>query len=94
MNLNLNGANRKMLSALNYLKIDIQSLNDIEDLSENDREQITRILENVESITNDFKWATETVGEFMTELRDRKSEGEAVIDEFITVLCLDKKEGE
>ncbi|MEW5833016.1 MAG: hypothetical protein AB1763_09295 [Campylobacterota bacterium] len=50
MNLNLNNANKKMLSTLNYLKMDIQSLNDIEDLSENDRESITRILENVDSI--------------------------------------------
>lgn len=92
MNLNLNNANRKMLSALNYLKMDIQSLNDIEDLSENDRESITRILESVDSIIGEFKWTTKTVGEFMIELRDSKSEGEAVIDEFITVLCLGKKE--
>lgn len=91
MKLNLNNANKKILSELGYLKMGIQSINDIDDLSENDRESITRILESLESITNEFKWTTETVGEFMIELRDRKSEGEAVIDEFITVLCLDKK---
>lgn len=91
MNLNLNNANKKMLSELNYLKMDIQSLNNIEDLEEEDRESITRLVESVESIINEFKWTTETVGDFMIELRDRKSEGEAVIDEFITVLCLNKE---
>jgi hypothetical protein len=91
MKLNLNNANKKMLSELNYLKMDIQSLNNIEELEEKDRESITRLVESVESIIEEFKWTTETVGDFMIELRDRKSEGEAVIDEFIAMLCLNKE---
>lgn len=54
MNLNINNANKKMLSDLNYLKMDLQSLNNIEELSEKDRESITRLVESVEAIIDEF----------------------------------------
>ena len=38
----------------------------------------------------DFEFLQEQLTEFICELRDRKSEGEQVIDEFIDVLCFQK----
>lgn len=68
MNLNLNNANKKMLSEPNYLKMDIQYLNNIEELEEKDRESITRLVESVESIIEEFKCTTQTVGSAMKVL--------------------------
>ncbi len=94
MNLNLNNANRKILSALKSCLSDIESLKGIEDIESHHKDTIEELNDSIESIINEFEWVTETVGDFMVELRDRKSEGEAVINEFIKVLCLEKKDSE
>lgn len=90
MNLNLNNANRKILSALKLCLTDAELLKDIDDLEYHHKETIEELSERIESIINEFEWTTETVSEFLIELRDRKSEGEVVIDELVTVLCLEK----
>lgn len=89
MNLNLNNANRKTLSALKLCLTDAESLKGIDGLEYNYKETIEELSKRIESIINEFEWTTETVAEFLIELRDRKSEGEVVIDELVTVLCLE-----
>lgn len=94
MNLNLNNANRKILSALKLCLTDAESLKGIDDLEYHHKETIEELSERIESIINEFEWTTETVSEFLIELRDRKSEGEVVIDELVTVLCLENIQNE
>ena len=42
-----------------------------------------------ESCIKNLEWGKEQLMEFIHELRDRKAEGETVIDEFLDVLCID-----
>lgn len=92
MNLNLNNANRKILSALKSCHSDLESLKCIDDIESHHKDTIEELNDSIESIINEFEWVTESVCDFMLELRDRKTEGEAVIDEFIKVLCLENKD--
>lgn len=90
MNINIKSAYSRIVTELKVSFLDISTLGETEELLDSTKEKIETTLEKMEHSINELEWMNETVSEFLIELRDRKSEGEVVIDELITVLCLEK----
>ncbi len=90
MNLNLKNSNRKIVNELKDCLFKINNLNDHEELLDSTAEKISEISESLAHAIDQIEWTNETVDGFLIELRDRKTEGEVVIDELVAVLCLEK----
>jgi len=76
--------------AINQLDTSHKRLSEnIED--EQESWSIDAIVEDIEDAKDKIEWMSDSLQEFLMELKDRKTEGEAVIDEIIKVLCIRSK---
>lgn len=88
VNVNMQNLCNNCIKKIKGSRQNISELDYKNESHEDIREYIDEYTEEINSAIIDIEWMHEQLQNFLLELKNRKTEGEVVIDELIKVLCI------